>query len=615
MASSSGAVALRPPAPDNHLFRSSAGKSRLVGATHWTFPCNDTYVLKSFLERPQDFGACQAGLNELKFQVSIYNVIPTSLSIDDDNTQSLSGLLPDRLTSEQYIRQYGRSYARLYNFIEPAELLVDLDHALDDSTTSNPIHLLRCLLAIAISMQSVESKRLIGRRIAYEVEHCVWFSRRLQKPCIGVMQLLLLLIVVKTITSADMGPAYDLLKIHGLTSQIAFSMGLNRDPSLFNGLSPYHAEVRKRIWACFFRLGLEFSTQSGTQLTLRLEDSDCPLPSDASLSEPAYNPEDNRQLASGTLVEIDDDALFNLTAMKLAIIVAPVHQSRLSLAPRNQDDLQAELQKSFRSFLDDLPSTLRLGEPRDDPIQELQQSIISVMMHTSLLITSMASITSLPSSTSQQGELLDTWNYASSILYQFQKVTQTPEEDTSSAAFHLLWTHAGRAAFSACVIIGRLRNIDRRRMIPVHPTSSASVFCELLAKLLTSMLELWLRRSHRGPVPVKTYIMLSICQVVTSHLYSIIEHGDGREEIYRRAVSSAEDAIVELKSALQQHQSRSTAEFGTDAVVFEDTSSGYSTTEINFDDFSLPTDAFVDFSASGLYVDFLQSLSPAMDSA
>lgn len=248
------------PVPRSHVFRGSERKTRILGVTHWMSPGYYTWVLKAYLERSAEFEASQKRLKELKFQVRIYNVIPTSVLPD------LLGLLPDRSTSEKHMQHYIRTYGRIYNFIDAAELQADLDRALDHSSTSNPVHLLRSLLAIAISMQGVESKRLVSRGIAQQVEHYVRFSDRLQKPCIGVMQALLLLIVLKTMISADTDSMYDLLGIQGLTSQIAFSMGLHRDPVLFMGVSPYYAEVRKRLWACFFRLNLDFCIRSGSQL-------------------------------------------------------------------------------------------------------------------------------------------------------------------------------------------------------------------------------------------------------------------------------------------------------------------------------------------------------------
>ncbi|KAI0455325.1 hypothetical protein F5B21DRAFT_193724 [Xylaria acuta] len=601
------------PLPGSHVFRGSERKTRMVGMTHWISPGYDTWVLKAFLERSVEFEASHKRLRELKFQVRIYNVIPTSVSPD------LLALLPDRPTSEEHMQRYIRTYGRIYNFIDAGELQADLDRALEHSTSSNPVHLLRSLLVIAISMQGVESKRLISRAIGQQVEHYVRFSNRLQKPCIGVMQVLLLLIILKTMISADTDSMYDLLGIQGLTSQIAFSMGLHRDPALFTDVPPYYAEVRKRLWACFFRLNLDFCLRSGTQLIMRLEDCDCPLPSDRGPSKIIYMPQDCPRPALESELDLyadgdtDTDAAFGLAAVRLAKLIAPTHQILCSATPHISADLHAELRASFRRFLDNLPSYLRPGRPTEDSMQELQQAIICTAMHTALLIINMVKITSVPPDVSQQGQLLETWNYASSILYQFQTVTQVSKE-TSFAAFHLLWTDAGRAAFTACVVVSRLCGIDNARDIPVHPKHAVTIFAELLTKLLTTMLELWLNRSHRGPVVIKTYIMLAICQAVVSNLYSNFDNSDRMQELCLKAVLSTDQAITNLKDALERHQACYLTGSAVVSRVFASIASGLPADGHNEDTFLLPEDLLaLDCSTPSLSSDTWQDLDLSAD--
>jgi hypothetical protein len=139
------------------------------------------------------------------------------------------------------------------------------------------------------------------------------------------VQALLLLIILKTIAASDTDNMYSLMGFMGLTTQMVLSMGLHRDPALFPGVTPYYAEVRKRLWACFFRLNLDYCIRSGSQFSIRLEDVDCPLPSAIDL--PTLDP--GFVMGSATLLnqaqEATDQA-FNIAAMKLAIVRAPLHQ-------------------------------------------------------------------------------------------------------------------------------------------------------------------------------------------------------------------------------------------------------------------------------------------------
>ncbi|KAG0157799.1 hypothetical protein PDIDSM_2454 [Penicillium digitatum] len=123
---------------------------------------------------------------------------------------------------------------------------------------------------------------------------------------------------MKTITASDTDKAHSLLSIMGLSTQMALSMGLHRDLALFPGVTPYYAEVRKRSWACLFRLNLDYSIRSGSHFGIRLEDVDCPLPSaiDLLTLDPGLMMEPGTFLNQAQ--EATDQA-FSIAAMKLAI--------------------------------------------------------------------------------------------------------------------------------------------------------------------------------------------------------------------------------------------------------------------------------------------------------
>jgi hypothetical protein len=199
------------------------------------------------------------------------------------DSRKLLNLLPNRSTCEKWIKRFYKTYGRIYHIIDQNCLTTELEEILIASVDANEVHILKMLLVIAIAMQTDKSERLRGRLILQEAESCIHTSTQFQKPCIGVVQALLLLIIMKTITASDTDSIYNLMGVMGLTTQIALSMGLHRDPALFPGVTPYFAEVRKRLWACFFRLNLEYCIRSGSQFGVRLEDVDCPLPSQVDL--------------------------------------------------------------------------------------------------------------------------------------------------------------------------------------------------------------------------------------------------------------------------------------------------------------------------------------------
>ncbi|GLA13943.1 hypothetical protein AnigIFM62618_011361 [Aspergillus niger] len=60
----------------------------------------------------------------------------------------------------------------------------------------------------------------------------------------------------------------------------AMLMGLHRDPCNFPNVSPYWAELRKRLWLTIIELELQASLYSGIPLAISMDEFDSPLPSD-----------------------------------------------------------------------------------------------------------------------------------------------------------------------------------------------------------------------------------------------------------------------------------------------------------------------------------------------
>nr|XP_001393621.2 hypothetical protein ANI_1_1280084 [Aspergillus niger CBS 513.88] len=60
----------------------------------------------------------------------------------------------------------------------------------------------------------------------------------------------------------------------------AMLMGLHRNPCNFPNVSPYWAELRKRLWLTIIELELQASLYSGIPLAISWDEFDCPLPSD-----------------------------------------------------------------------------------------------------------------------------------------------------------------------------------------------------------------------------------------------------------------------------------------------------------------------------------------------
>lgn len=527
-------------------------------------PCNEMIVLKAMLDHSTEFHTSRKAFAELKAQLRAQNTIPPPpLSAD---CAALRSLLPERRECDAWLAKYLQSYGRIYGILDEPAFMRDYE-MIYDGTVNHPVHISKILLAVAIAMQSSEPDRLEGRRLARAVEDCIHTSK-FQKPCVGVVQVLLLLLVLKTISASDTDKIYDLWALQGLTTQVVSSMGLQRDPALFVEVTPYYAELRKRLWACFVRLNLEYCVRSGTQFSLRLDQSDCPLPT-METSLRALDDEPDGTLDVMREEQEATDVAFAIAATKLVKIIGPLHQALYSPNPPSSVELQRDLRTGFGKLLSELPSALKPGAKPSDPIEEMQRCLISIPMTSFLSISSLGATLGTPADASQKSQLMDIWDNAASVLSQFQNLCERNRE-ISIMACQFLWTDAARSALTSCWILGRLRQLDNNRII-CYPQQTGGMFREVLTRSLTFLSGLWQARYHLGVVAAKLNLLLAVSLNVTAKMYTDeLDPASFRQKLFADASAAAEALIAAMKYDLQQHQQPA---FPTTLVSVHDTSS------------------------------------------
>ncbi|KAK0739377.1 fungal-specific transcription factor domain-containing protein [Apiosordaria backusii] len=515
--------------PRGNAYKGTAFKTRMMGLSHWLAPCNEMTVLKAMLDHSPEFHASRKAFAELKAQLRAHNSVSGS-TVGTDSA-SLRTLLPERQECETWIAKYFQGYGRIYGILDQPAFARDLDR-IYAGTLDHPVHICKVLLAVGIAMQGSEQERQSGRRLVRAVEGCI-HTPKFQKPCCGVVQVLLLLAVMKNILASETDKLYDLLSLHGLIRDITQSMGLHRDPTLFVEVTPYFAELRKRLWWCFVRLNLEYSIRSGTQFSLRLDENDCPLPLPMSIR--TLDPESDGTNDQGLETQADNDIKFAIAAARLAQVIGPLHQALYSPHPPSTEEIQTRLRAGFGRFLSELSPALRSGTRAADPVEELQQSMISISMTSFLSITGLGGTLGTPAEPSQRSQLMELWDNAASVLHQFQSLCRI-SPDMSNMACQLFWADAARSAMASCWILGRLRQLDNSQIL-CHPQRTGCVFRDL------------------GVVAAKLNLLLAVSINVTSNLYNDdVDPATFRQRLFDSAAIAAEAQISDMQHGVRQRQ-------------------------------------------------------------
>ncbi|KAM7204752.1 hypothetical protein V8F20_003536 [Naviculisporaceae sp. PSN 640] len=539
---------------DNYPFQSPS-RSHLKGVSHWMAPCYEMVVTQGIIDRTPEFEPSRKAFSELKTLIRIQNKLPPTPTNSAPGLSSLWQLFPDRQACVRWAAQYFRTYHRVYNIVDPLHISRDID-LIYSGRLADPIRIGKVVLVISLAMQHVEIERLNGRWLAKQVEDCIQSSTRLQQPCINLMQVLLLILVINTIASSETDKMYDLAAVHNLTTHVANSMRLSRNPHLLPDVTPYQAELRRRLWYCFLRINLEYCIRSGAICNVRLDESDCTLPTAVDLRSLDSEGIDDHLLSPGSDEQVKADMAFAISAAKLVKIIAPVYKTLHVPNPlKSPEQLHGELRSEFERLLVSLPKELRPGFQSTDPVEELQQSIISSHINSFLSIIAVGSMFNTQPNPTQRGLLMEIWDHETFILDRFQSLFQRTEE-VGNMARQFLWTDAARAALSACWIVGRLRKLDVGRIIIPHPQQIVCGMENRLAEFLAFSSQLWQRCFHLGPVVAKAHLILSVTLSVTTTLYSNhllnYEPLHLRQKMLSMGVTAAEKVVGQMKTSLQQ---------------------------------------------------------------
>lgn len=210
------------------------------------------------------------------------------------HSSKLRGLLPDRSFAEYLIQLYFSTFEYTLRILhvpsfvgEWNALWVDVETQ-PDRQLSSDVFLAKLLVVMACSSCFATRGKLtsvgLDEKSFMQMSHG-WIEA--VTTWLGTMtshaQLNLDLLQIKCVlVLAKQGTAWegDLASLAaGSLIREAILMGLHRDPSNFSHLSPYWAEIRKRLWWTIVELELQASLYNGVPLAISWDEFDCPPPS------------------------------------------------------------------------------------------------------------------------------------------------------------------------------------------------------------------------------------------------------------------------------------------------------------------------------------------------
>ncbi|MCJ1306500.1 hypothetical protein MMC25_000143 [Agyrium rufum] len=175
-------------------------------------------------------------------------------------------------------------------------------------------------------------------------------------------------------------------KASGVAVRNAMAIGLHRDPSEFDSITPFHSQMRRRLWMSLIELDLQASHCAGqpamlqwsdftTQIPTNLDDTDI---SESMLSLPPAKPLDTW---TGSLLQILLAESFAQRVEALRLGQAPFDKSKIRLMVQYCESLENTLQN--------LPTCAMFGytirDEKDGPGRLLGRILLDIYIRRSLL--------------------------------------------------------------------------------------------------------------------------------------------------------------------------------------------------------------------------------------
>ncbi|KAL5360405.1 fungal-specific transcription factor domain-containing protein [Aspergillus floccosus] len=322
---------------------------------------------------------------------------------DHQPSINLKALVPGRRLAEYLMQLYFSTFENTLRILHVPSFVGEWNSFWDqresqtDTTFSNDLFLAKLLALMACSgcLASGEPLQSAGLDQRSLIQTCHnWIeavATRLAlmtshaQLSVDVIQIKCLLLLAQQATAWE-GDLAGMAS--GSLIREAMLMGLHRDPANFAHLSPYWAEIRKRLWLTIIELEVQASLYGGIPLAISWDEFDCPFPSniddeDFSVDSPRLPPSKPPNILTRTSFQI---ALAQTLQTRMTISKT-VNRVRLNV----EYDYIMKLSERLSTELADAPTELRdtgrAGDSAevDDSCPEFRRSFFLFLHYRCLL--------------------------------------------------------------------------------------------------------------------------------------------------------------------------------------------------------------------------------------
>ncbi|KAJ8071760.1 hypothetical protein OCU04_002076 [Sclerotinia nivalis] len=267
--------------------RGSLSKTRFFGRSHWMNSFEQFKHMSNFKELgPLGKGGeifdllnkCKALGRKAKEYQSVESPIPSGYR----------DFVPEKEISDRLVNAYFRTFESVYRILHIPTFKEEYALYWKDPAAASMAFVMKLLLVMAIGTCFYEDP-ILSSSLHSKAKHWIaaaqaWVSAPSEKGRLNIVGLQnhCLLIIARQVNSVG----GDLTWISaGSIYHLAMCLGLHRDPAHFPKMGPFHAEMRRRLWATVLELSLQSSQDLGMSPLINTQDYDTELPANIDDSE------------------------------------------------------------------------------------------------------------------------------------------------------------------------------------------------------------------------------------------------------------------------------------------------------------------------------------------
>lgn len=204
----------------------------------------------------------------------------------DHQSIIMNAFIPAREVADALVACYFETFEYTYRILHAPTFQREYNRFWITPLGENPAFLAKLLCVMAIgsfhfaetngrSSSQAISAELVSRWL-HAVQHWLDAAIAKSKSIFDALQVHCLLLLARQASSINS----NLIWISsGALVRTAMVMGLHRDPNAFPAMSPFHAEMRRRLWATITEIDIQASLDAGKPPSVSPGDYDCGTPS------------------------------------------------------------------------------------------------------------------------------------------------------------------------------------------------------------------------------------------------------------------------------------------------------------------------------------------------